>query len=80
MNNDPYGIQYSPERRLNWGNVQFADYDQVQVADFTKVSYYEPENSELEEEEESEGEGDTEPQKDDDEVEGKSTVAVEVTA
>jgi len=52
----PYEITYSPERSINWTNVQFADHTRVAVADFSNIQYFQPSESEEEEDDDDEDE------------------------
>ena len=46
---DPDGIEYCPTRTDVWSNVQFANYNALQVADYSNVQYFQPSESEEEE-------------------------------
>lgn len=47
--NDPE-VQYCPVRtQINWSDVQFADFNKVEVSRFSDVKYFEPTDSEADE-------------------------------
>lgn len=46
---DPREVQYCPVRtQINWSEVQFADFNKVEVSRYSDVKYFEPSESERE--------------------------------